>query len=71
MEANKLERFCDQRKGNGLRSTSVIKPGELLYRAEPFACIVSKKGRGAVCEGCFFRTPWERAQLSVLPFINV
>ncbi|XP_039604734.1 histone-lysine N-methyltransferase SMYD3 isoform X1 [Polypterus senegalus] len=53
--ARRLERFCEQRKGNGLRSTSVIKPGELLYRAEPFACIVSKKGRGAVCEGCFFR----------------
>ncbi|XP_041109827.1 histone-lysine N-methyltransferase SMYD3-like [Polyodon spathula] len=55
MMARRLERFCSPGKGNGLRALQRMKPGELLYKAEPFACTVSKKGRGSVCENCFSR----------------
>ncbi|KAK1170136.1 histone-lysine N-methyltransferase SMYD3 isoform X1 [Acipenser oxyrinchus oxyrinchus] len=53
--ARRLERFCSPGKGNGLRALQRVKPGELLWKAEPFAYTVSKKGRGSACENCFSR----------------
>ncbi|XP_030052320.1 histone-lysine N-methyltransferase SMYD3 [Microcaecilia unicolor] len=54
--ARRFEKFQSVDKGNGLRATSVLVPGELLYVVEePFAYTVSKKSRGAVCERCLRR----------------
>ncbi|XP_053238691.1 histone-lysine N-methyltransferase SMYD3 isoform X5 [Podarcis raffonei] len=50
-----MEKFASPGKGNGLRSSKAVKPGELLYRAEPFAYTVSKKRLGGVCERCLRR----------------
>lgn len=50
-----MEKFASPGKGNGLRLLKAVKPGELLYRAAPFAYIVSKKRLGGVCEHCLRR----------------
>ncbi|XP_068532491.1 histone-lysine N-methyltransferase SMYD3 isoform X5 [Anas acuta] len=50
-----LERFCSPGKGSGLRARRRLRPGELLYRAEPFAYVVSKELLGGVCERCLRR----------------
>ncbi|XP_054839132.1 histone-lysine N-methyltransferase SMYD3 [Eublepharis macularius] len=50
-----MEKFASPGKGNGLRLTKHAKPGELLYRAEPFAYTVTKKRLGGVCERCLRR----------------
>ncbi|XP_027137114.1 histone-lysine N-methyltransferase SMYD3 [Larimichthys crocea] len=53
--APRLERFVSPGKGNGLRATARIKPGELVYSAEPLACCVSNKVSREVCHHCFSR----------------
>ncbi|KAM3625895.1 uncharacterized protein V6R79_019417 [Siganus canaliculatus] len=53
--APKLERFVSPGKGNGLRATSRVKSGELLYSAEPLASCVSNKQARDVCHHCFTR----------------
>ncbi|TKS69929.1 Histone-lysine N-methyltransferase SMYD3 [Collichthys lucidus] len=53
--APRLERFVSPGKGNGLRATARIKPGELVYSAEPLACCVSNKVSREVCHHCFTR----------------
>ncbi|XP_034732899.1 histone-lysine N-methyltransferase SMYD3 [Etheostoma cragini] len=50
-----LERFVSPGKGNGLRTTTRIKRGELVYSAEPLACCVSNKLARDVCHHCFTR----------------
>ncbi|XP_015263934.1 PREDICTED: histone-lysine N-methyltransferase SMYD3, partial [Gekko japonicus] len=50
-----MEKFASPGKGNGLRLSKHAKPGELLYRAEPFAYTVTKKRLGGVCEHCLRR----------------
>ncbi|XP_050750884.1 histone-lysine N-methyltransferase SMYD3 isoform X1 [Gymnogyps californianus] len=50
-----LERFSSPGKGSGLRSRRRMRPGELLYRAEPFAYVVTKEQLGGVCERCLRR----------------
>nr|XP_020643580.1 histone-lysine N-methyltransferase SMYD3 isoform X1 [Pogona vitticeps] len=47
-----MEKFASPGKGNGLRLLRPVKPGELLYRAEPLAYVVTKKRLGGVCERC-------------------
>uniref|UniRef100_A0A8C9L0H4 Uncharacterized protein n=1 Tax=Pavo cristatus TaxID=9049 RepID=A0A8C9L0H4_PAVCR len=48
MELAALERFLSPGKGSGLRSRRRVRPGELLYRAEPFAYVLTKEQLGAV-----------------------
>ncbi|XP_059691312.1 histone-lysine N-methyltransferase SMYD3 isoform X2 [Gavia stellata] len=55
MEPAALERFPSPGKGSGLRSRRRLRPGELLYRAEPFAYVVTKEQLGGVCERCLRR----------------
>uniref|UniRef100_A0A8V0XTM1 [histone H3]-lysine(4) N-trimethyltransferase n=1 Tax=Gallus gallus TaxID=9031 RepID=A0A8V0XTM1_CHICK len=55
MEVPALERFLSPGKGSGLRSRRQVRPGELLYRAEPFAYVVTKEQLGGVCEQCLQR----------------
>uniref|UniRef100_A0A8C2TPG7 [histone H3]-lysine(4) N-trimethyltransferase n=1 Tax=Coturnix japonica TaxID=93934 RepID=A0A8C2TPG7_COTJA len=55
MEVAALERFLSPGKGSGLRSRRKVRPGELLYRAEPFAYVVTKEQLGGVCEHCLQR----------------
>ncbi|KAM9608521.1 histone-lysine N-methyltransferase SMYD3 isoform 3-T3 [Morphnus guianensis] len=55
MEPAALERFASPGKGSGLRSRRRVRPGELLYRAEPFAYVVTKEQLGGVCERCLRR----------------
>ncbi|XP_054674795.1 histone-lysine N-methyltransferase SMYD3 isoform X2 [Grus americana] len=55
MEPVALERFPSPGKGSGLRSCRRVRPGELLYRAEPFTYVVSKEQLGSVCEYCLRR----------------
>lgn len=50
-----MEKFASPGKGNGLRASKQVKPGQLLYRAEPFAYVVTKKRLGGVCERCLGR----------------
>ncbi|XP_042301820.1 histone-lysine N-methyltransferase SMYD3 isoform X2 [Sceloporus undulatus] len=51
-----MEKFASPGRGNGVRlTTKAVKPGALLYRAEPFAYNVSKKCLGSVCERCLRR----------------
>uniref|UniRef100_A0A803XVU0 Uncharacterized protein n=1 Tax=Meleagris gallopavo TaxID=9103 RepID=A0A803XVU0_MELGA len=63
MEQAALERFLSPGKGSGLRSRRRVRPGELLYRAEPFAYVVTKEQLGGVCEQCFqrYERPRERS----------
>ncbi|KAM4603043.1 histone-lysine N-methyltransferase SMYD3 [Polymixia lowei] len=51
----KLERFISPGKGNGLRTTARIRPGELVYSTMPLACCVSNKMAKDVCHDCFTR----------------
>ncbi|KAM9561979.1 histone-lysine N-methyltransferase SMYD3 isoform 1-T1 [Guaruba guarouba] len=55
MEPAVLERFLSPGKGSGLRARRRVRPGELLYRAEPFAYVVTKEQLGSVCERCLRR----------------
>ncbi|XP_074781685.1 histone-lysine N-methyltransferase SMYD3 isoform X2 [Athene noctua] len=55
MEPAALERFPSPGKGSGLRSRRRVRPGQLLYRAEPFAYVVTKEQRGDVCHRCLRR----------------
>ncbi|XP_074024279.1 histone-lysine N-methyltransferase SMYD3 isoform X2 [Numenius arquata] len=55
MEPAALERFPSPGRGSGLRTRRRLRPGELLYRAQPFAYIVSKEQLGGVCERCLRR----------------
>uniref|UniRef100_H3C4Z6 [histone H3]-lysine(4) N-trimethyltransferase n=1 Tax=Tetraodon nigroviridis TaxID=99883 RepID=H3C4Z6_TETNG len=53
--APKLQRFVSPGKGNGLRATARIGPGELVYAAEPLASCVSGQQSRNVCHQCFTR----------------
>ncbi|XP_048830510.1 histone-lysine N-methyltransferase SMYD3 [Brienomyrus brachyistius] len=53
--ARKLERFCSEGKGNGLRAALPIRAGEQIFTADPYAHVVSKNGMGTTCEYCFSR----------------
>uniref|UniRef100_A0A8C8AQW9 Uncharacterized protein n=1 Tax=Otus sunia TaxID=257818 RepID=A0A8C8AQW9_9STRI len=55
MEPAVLERFPSPGKGSGLRSRRRVRPGQLLYRAEPFAYVVTKEQRSGVCHRCLRR----------------
>ncbi|XP_034432962.1 histone-lysine N-methyltransferase SMYD3 [Hippoglossus hippoglossus] len=60
MEGNRgmapgLERFLSPGKGNGLRATGVVRPGELLFSAEPLASCVSNRRSRDVCHRCYTR----------------
>uniref|UniRef100_A0A8D0FU11 [histone H3]-lysine(4) N-trimethyltransferase n=1 Tax=Strix occidentalis caurina TaxID=311401 RepID=A0A8D0FU11_STROC len=55
MEPAALERFPSPGKGSGLRSRRRVRPGQLLYRAEPFAYVVTKEQQGGVCHRCLRR----------------
>ncbi|XP_074436050.1 histone-lysine N-methyltransferase SMYD3 isoform X3 [Larus michahellis] len=55
MEPEALERFLSPGRGSGLRSRRRLRPGELLYRGQPFAYVVSKEQLGGVCEHCLRR----------------
>ncbi|XP_030355442.1 histone-lysine N-methyltransferase SMYD3 isoform X2 [Strigops habroptila] len=55
MEPAALERFPSPGKGSGLRARRRVRPGELLYRAKPFAYVVTKEQLGSVCEHCLRR----------------
>ncbi|CAM5143813.1 unnamed protein product [Natator depressus] len=55
MEPGRLEKFPSPGRGSGLRALKRARPGELLYRAEPFACTVTKQRLGGVCERCLRR----------------
>ncbi|XP_061847076.1 histone-lysine N-methyltransferase SMYD3 isoform X2 [Colius striatus] len=55
MESVALERFRSRGKGSGLRSRRQLQPGELLYRDQPFAHIVTKELLGSVCDHCLQR----------------
>nr|XP_061820345.1 histone-lysine N-methyltransferase SMYD3-like isoform X1 [Nerophis lumbriciformis]XP_061820346.1 histone-lysine N-methyltransferase SMYD3-like isoform X1 [Nerophis lumbriciformis] len=51
--ASTLERFVSPGKGYGLRATSGIKRGQLLFSSEPMASCVSNKVAKDVCHRCF------------------
>nr|XP_057945190.1 histone-lysine N-methyltransferase SMYD3 [Doryrhamphus excisus] len=53
--ASRLERFVSPGKGNGLRSTTGIKGGQLIFSCEPLASCVSNKVAKNVCHRCFAR----------------
>ncbi|XP_072120911.1 histone-lysine N-methyltransferase SMYD3 isoform X2 [Mobula birostris] len=53
--ARYLQRSSCGHRGEGLRATVALAPGQLLYSASPYACIPSKKARGSICEHCFSR----------------
>ncbi|XP_068795425.1 histone-lysine N-methyltransferase SMYD3 isoform X3 [Struthio camelus] len=55
METAALEKFPSPGKGSGLRCLRRVRPGELLYRAEPFAYVVTKEQLGGICERCLRR----------------
>uniref|UniRef100_A0A8C4JJ10 [histone H3]-lysine(4) N-trimethyltransferase n=1 Tax=Dromaius novaehollandiae TaxID=8790 RepID=A0A8C4JJ10_DRONO len=55
MEPAALEKFSSPGKGGGLRCRRRLRPGELLYRAEPFAYVVTKEQLGGVCDCCLRR----------------
>ncbi|XP_077668005.1 histone-lysine N-methyltransferase SMYD3 isoform X2 [Eretmochelys imbricata] len=55
MEPGRLEKFPSPGRGSGLRALKRARPGELLYRAEPFACTVTKQRLGGACERCLRR----------------
>ncbi|XP_073194397.1 histone-lysine N-methyltransferase SMYD3 isoform X5 [Lepidochelys kempii] len=55
MEPGRLEKFPSPGRGSGLRALKRARPGELLSRAEPFACTVTKQRLGGVCERCLRR----------------
>ncbi|KAH1173325.1 hypothetical protein KIL84_017164, partial [Mauremys mutica] len=55
MESGRLEKFPSPGRGSGLRALRRARLGELLYRAEPFACTVTKQRLGGVCERCLRR----------------
>lgn len=59
MEPEALERFLSPGRGSGLRSRRRLRPGELLYRGQPFAYVVSKEQLGGVCEHCLRRYRWQ------------
>ncbi|KAM9825692.1 histone-lysine N-methyltransferase SMYD3 [Syngnathus typhle] len=50
-----LQRFVSPGKGNGLRATTAIKSGKLLFSSEPLASCVSAKVAKHVCHRCFAR----------------
>ncbi|XP_019746564.1 histone-lysine N-methyltransferase SMYD3 isoform X1 [Hippocampus comes] len=50
-----LERFASPGKGNGLRATTAIKSGKLLFSTDPLASCVSTKVAKDVCHRCFAR----------------
>lgn len=51
----KTQRFMSPGKGNGLRAASHIKPGELIYSAEPIAFCVAEKALQSTCQTCLCR----------------
>ncbi|KAK7913349.1 hypothetical protein WMY93_013560 [Mugilogobius chulae] len=53
--APKVERFVSPGKGNGLRATAGIRPGELVHSADPLAACVSLKRARSACHHCFSR----------------
>ncbi|XP_061670413.1 histone-lysine N-methyltransferase SMYD3 isoform X3 [Syngnathoides biaculeatus] len=53
--ASMFERFASPGKGNGLRATTAIKSGKLLFSSEPLASCVSTKVAKDVCHRCFVR----------------
>ncbi|KAJ1138366.1 hypothetical protein NDU88_004753 [Pleurodeles waltl] len=53
----KFEKFQSPGKGNGLRATSRLSPGDLVYIEEPFAYTVNQNGWGKVCEFCLCESP--------------
>ncbi|KAJ1138364.1 hypothetical protein NDU88_004751 [Pleurodeles waltl] len=65
--ASKVEKFKSAGKGYGLRATSTVSPGEVLYVSEPFSYTVNETGRGLVCEFCLC-TPDRLLQCSQCKF---
>ncbi|XP_031436116.1 histone-lysine N-methyltransferase SMYD3-like [Clupea harengus] len=54
--ALKIERFACPGKGNGLRAVHKVRAGELLFKASPLACCISKKRLATACHNCFNTT---------------
>ncbi|XP_048968388.1 histone-lysine N-methyltransferase SMYD3 isoform X2 [Canis lupus baileyi] len=52
MEPPKVEKFSSASRGNGLRASAQLRPGELLFRSDPLAYTVCKGSRGVVCDRC-------------------
>ncbi|XP_019514566.1 PREDICTED: histone-lysine N-methyltransferase SMYD3-like [Hipposideros armiger] len=52
MEPLKVEKFSSTDRGNGLRASAPLRPGELLFRSDPLAYTVCKGSRGVVCDRC-------------------
>ncbi|XP_067901519.1 histone-lysine N-methyltransferase SMYD3 isoform X1 [Heterodontus francisci] len=53
--ARYFQRSSCGHRGEGLKATRAVPPGQLLYSASPYTCIPSKKARGSVCEYCLSR----------------
>ncbi|XP_072369010.1 histone-lysine N-methyltransferase SMYD3 isoform X1 [Scyliorhinus torazame] len=53
--ARSFQRSSCGHRGEGLRASRDIAPGQLLYSASPYTYIPSKKARGSVCEHCLSR----------------
>ncbi|XP_078413522.1 histone-lysine N-methyltransferase SMYD3 isoform X2 [Cetorhinus maximus] len=53
--ARHFQRSSCGHRGEGLKASRSVPPGQLLYSASPYTCIPSKKARGSVCEHCFSR----------------
>ncbi|XP_036398732.1 histone-lysine N-methyltransferase SMYD3 [Megalops cyprinoides] len=53
--ARRFARRCSPGKGEGLFAVNMLRAGELVFSAEPFACCVSKKQLKAACENCLSR----------------
>uniref|UniRef100_A0A8C9W9B6 [histone H3]-lysine(4) N-trimethyltransferase n=1 Tax=Scleropages formosus TaxID=113540 RepID=A0A8C9W9B6_SCLFO len=52
---SRVERFCSQGKGHGLRALVPLKAGELVFTAQPYAHTVSKSAMKTTCANCFSR----------------
>lgn len=52
MAERKFEKFQSPGKGNGLRATACLLPGDLLYTAEPFVYTTCKSGGRLACDFC-------------------
>ncbi|XP_059572114.1 histone-lysine N-methyltransferase SMYD3 isoform X1 [Alligator mississippiensis] len=55
MEQRSVEKTLSPGRGCGLRARRRLQPGELLYRAQPFAAIAASPQRGRLCERCLRR----------------
>uniref|UniRef100_A0AAJ7TJB2 [histone H3]-lysine(4) N-trimethyltransferase n=1 Tax=Petromyzon marinus TaxID=7757 RepID=A0AAJ7TJB2_PETMA len=46
---------CLGGKGQGLRATRAVHPGQLIYSSKPYACVVVKGSHDTVCDHCLAR----------------